>query len=193
MFNSQVLKGKTISLVPLEGKHKPALLAAAEDGKLWELWYTSVPSMDTIDAYIERAITERESGASFAYVVVDNATERIIGTTRYCNADAVNRRVEIGYTWYAQSYQRTSVNTECKFLLLGNAFDHFNCIAVEFRTNWFNERSRNAILRLGAKQDGVLRNHRVDAAGILRDTVVFSIISSEWPVVKKSLKFKLSR
>lgn len=193
MFSKQSLKGKTVTLLPLEEKHKPALLAAAEDGKLWELWYTSVPSTDTIDAYIERAIVEREKGASFAYVVVENATDRIIGTTRYCNVDAGNRRVEIGYTWYAESVQRTSVNTACKYLLLENAFDNLNCIAVEFRTNWFNERSRKAILRLGAKQDGVLRNHRVDAQGIMRDTVVFSIISSEWPVVRKSLKFQLSR
>lgn len=191
MFVNQILRGNTVSLVPLEATHKAGLLAAAQDGELWNLWYTSAPSADTIDEYLNRALQERMRGVSFPFVVVDNRSQKILGTTRYCNVDVSNRRLEIGYTWYAKSSQRTGVNTECKFLLLEHAFENLSCIAVEFRTNWFNENSRSAILRLGAKQDGVLRNHRVDAQGVMRDTVVFSIIASEWAAVRKSLTFKL--
>jgi RimJ/RimL family protein N-acetyltransferase len=126
-------------------------------------------------------------------VVVDTASNAIIGSTRYCNVDADNKRLEIGYTWYAKSYQRTNVNTTCKLLLLRHAFEKLGAIAVEFRTNWFNYASRKAITRLGAKQDGVLRNHRLSADGTLRDTVVYSIIQSEWPTVKKSLLFEIEK
>jgi RimJ/RimL family protein N-acetyltransferase len=124
-------------------------------------------------------------------VVIDLKTDEIIGSTRFCNATPQFRRVEIGYTWYAKSYQRTGVNTECELLLLRHAFEHLHAIAVEFRTNWHNHASRNATLRLGAKQDGVLRNHRIDTEGIMRDTVIFSIIDTEWPAVKKNLKYKM--
>lgn len=193
MFEEQILQGDRVRLVPLERGHKDGLVAAARDGKLWELWFTSVPSIETVDGYIDKALKDKEAGSGYPYVVTDKSTGEIIGSTRFCNADPQNRRLEIGYTWYAKGYQRTAINTECKYLLLAYAFEQLGCIAVEFRTNWFNEASRAAILRLGAKQDGVLRNHRIDSAGVMRDTVVFSIIASEWPAVSKSLRFKLSR
>ncbi len=192
-LNSIKLEGKKVDLVPLEKSHREDLLQAAADGELWNIWYTSVPSESTIDTYLETAFREQENGKSLPFVVVNKETGKIIGTTRYCNVEAESRRLEIGHTWYAKSFQRTGVNTECKYLLLRHAFENLDTIAVEFRTNWLNYRSRNAILRLGAKQDGVLRNHRIDQQGLLRDTVVFSIIQSEWKTVKNSLEFEMSR
>jgi RimJ/RimL family protein N-acetyltransferase len=127
------------------------------------------------------------------FAVRDNATGDIVGSTRYFNVDAANRRLEIGHTWYAKRAQRTAINTECKLLLLTHAFEKLKCIAVEFRTHWFNHASREAIARLGAKQDGVLRNHQILPDGSYRDTVVFSIIESEWPAVKRQLTFLLER
>jgi len=127
------------------------------------------------------------------FVIRENKGGTIIGSTRFCNIDEQNQRAEIGYTWYAKSYQRSGINTECKLMLLTHAFEQLQAIAVEFRTHWHNQASRQAILRLGAKQDGVLRNHQKSVDGCYRDTVVFSIIDHEWPVVKKSLKFKLDR
>ena len=126
-------------------------------------------------------------------MVIDNATQKIIGSTRYCNADMLNKRVEIGYTWYAKSFQRTGINTECKYLLLRHAFEALESIAVEFRTHWHNQASRAAIARLGAKQDGILRNHQKNTQGGYRDTVVFSIIDQEWPGVKKGLEYKMNK
>lgn len=187
------LTGKIVRLVPLRSSHREALLEAAGDGELWKLWYTSVPSSENIDQYLENALSEQKSGSSLPFVAIDVKTNQAIGTTRYMNINSQNRRLEIGSTWYSKNSQRTGINTECKYLLLQYAFEKLNCIAVEFRTNWFNYRSRNAILRLGAKQDGVLRSHRVDTNGILRDTVVFSIIQMEWPVIKKSLKYEMDK
>ena len=188
-----ILSGHSVQLVPLNKNHKPELLEAARDGELWNLWYTSVPSPLTIEDYIEKALQQEKDGASQPYVVVDKNSNKIIGSTRYCNMDHINQRLEIGYTWYAQKYQRTGVNTECKYLLLQQAFEVYKVIAVEFRTNWFNYKSRSAISRIGAKQDGILRNHRIDHEGNLRDTVVFSIIDSEWDRVKRSLKYQMGR
>lgn len=185
------LTGSTVTLSPMRREHAAALLKAASDGNLWELWYTSVPNADTIQNYLDVAMEEQATGRFLGFVVVENATGEIIGTTRYCNADLKNRRVEIGYTWYARRCQRTRVNTECKYLLLEHAFETLDAIAVEFRTHWHNHASRAAIARLGAKQDGVLRNHQKSPDGSYRDTVVFSIIDHEWTVVKKSLLFKL--
>lgn len=182
-----------MDLIPLEKSHRDDLLKAAADGELWNIWYTFIPSEETIDGYLETAFREQESGKSLPFAVVNNADGRLIGTSRYCNIESENRRLEIGHTWYAKSFQRTGVNTECKYLLLRHAFEELATIAVEFRTNWFNHRSRNAILRLGAKQDGILRNHRIDQRGLLRDTVVFSIIQSEWGTVKKSLEYGMSK
>lgn len=185
------LSGKIVTLIPLAREHSDALLNAASDGELWNLWYTSVPNNTSVDAYLNQAFKDQEAERALLFAVVDNNTQKIIGTTRYCNVDNLNQRLEIGYTWYAKSFQRTGVNTECKFLLLSHAFETLNTIAVEFRTHWHNQASRTAIARLGAKQDGVLRNHQKSADGGYRDTVVFSIINQEWPSVKKNLVYKI--
>lgn len=187
------LTGDTVILVPLAPEHKEALVNAASDGELWNLWYTSVPSSETIDQYLSKAFSDQEHQIALPFVVIDKQSGEVIGATRFCNVESVSRRLEIGYTWYSESVQRTGVNTECKLLLLQYAFEARNAIAVEFRTNWYNFPSRKAIARLGAKQDGVLRNHRIDHEGNLRDTVVFSIISGEWPGVKRSLRFQMEK
>ena len=179
-----------VKLIPLTKDYRDALIVAASDGELWNLWYTSVPSENTVDDYINCALAEKQAGRALAFVVIDKSTNQIIGSTRYCNA-INNNRLEIGYTWYAKSIQRTGINTETKYLLLSHAFEQLKCIAVEFRTNWHNLPSRTAIARLGAKQDGILRNHMIDADGSYRDTAVFSITKEEWPTVKKSLAFKM--
>lgn len=187
------LEGNLVKLVPMKKEHKVDLAFAASDGNLWELWYTSVPTPATTDAYITTALSEQEAGKSLPFTIVDKRTNAVVGTTRYMNVDAAHKRLEIGSTWYAKKVQRTGVNTECKYLLLKYAFENLGCVAVEFRTHFHNHPSRNAIQRLGAKQDGILRNHRIDAQGNLRDTVVFSILDSEWKTVKASLEFKMER
>src|SRR5947207_9442035 len=166
------LKGKHATLEPLAREHEAGLSRAAADGELWRLWYTSVPAPDKTAAYIDTALKMREDTGAMAFVVRDSTSE-IVGCTRYFNVDAANRRLEIGHTWYAKRAQRSAINTECKILLLTHAFEKLGCIAVEFRTHWFNQASREAILRLGAKQDGVLRNHQIHPDGGYRDTVVF--------------------
>lgn len=185
------LKGDVVTLLPLKKEHASKLVKAASDGELWKLWFTSVPSFETIDSYIDFSLAEKAAGRSLPFVVIDNATQEVIGSTRFCNADVVHKRIEIGYTWYSKSYQRTSVNAECKYLLLRHAFEQLSTIAIEFRTHWHNHGSRNAIARLGAKQDGILRNHRKMANGSYQDTVVFSIINQEWLAVKHNLAFRL--
>ena len=187
------LTGTHATLEPLSLDHIDGIKEAVLDGELWKLWFTSIPSPETAEAYIRSALELRENAGWMAFVVREKATNKIIGSTRYCNVDEVNQRLEIGYTWYAESYQRSAVNTECKYLLLTHAFEKLEAIAVEFRTHWHNHKSRAAIARLGAKQDGVLRNHTKSANGVYRDTVVFSIINLEWPVVKQSLEYKLSK
>ncbi|PKH06824.1 GNAT family N-acetyltransferase [Moritella sp. Urea-trap-13] len=187
------LIGSKVTLIPLQRKHASALIDAAADGNLWDLWFTSVPSADTIDGYIEKALNDHSLGKALPFVVVDNSTGGIIGSTRLCEIPPENDRVEIGYTWYAKRYQKTGVNTECKYLLLQHAFEQLNVIAIELRTHWHNHVSRAAIARLGAKQDGVLRNHKKDKDGFYRDTVVFSIIDHEWPMVKHSLRYNMNR
>jgi RimJ/RimL family protein N-acetyltransferase len=186
------LESNSIKLIPLKAEHAKQLVEAASDGELWNLWYTSVPCAESIDAYITNALDHQSKGIALPFSIVDTSTDTIIGSTRFCNADVSNQRVEIGYTWYAKHYQRSSVNTECKKLLLTHAFDTLGAIAVEFRTHWHNQASRAAIARLGAKQDGVLRNHQKMANGSYRDTVVFSIINQEWPSVLHNLQHKLS-
>jgi len=189
-----VLRGEHVQLEPLELSHADELLQAASDGELWKLWYCSVPKPEKIHDYITHAIEQRNAGQELAFAVRQvqgGQPGRVVGSTRFCRIDAVNRRAEIGYTWYAQALQGTLINAESKLLLLQHAFENLRCIAVEFRTHWMNHRSRAAIAKLGAKQDGVLRNH-VIMNGTLRDTVVFSIIESEWPTVKQHLQFRLS-
>ncbi|HHX8664665.1 TPA: GNAT family N-acetyltransferase [Vibrio alginolyticus] len=191
-LNDVELVAHTVKLVPLSEDHSSALVEAAADGELWKLWFTSVPSPDNINEYISNALDQKSKGLALPFVVVESSSGKVIGSTRFCNADPKNQRVEIGYTWYSKSFQRSSCNTECKLLLLTHAFETLGAIAVELRTSWHNQASRAAISRLGAKQDGVLRNHQKLTNGGYRDTVVFSIINAEWPVVKESLKFKCS-
>jgi RimJ/RimL family protein N-acetyltransferase len=183
------LKGRHATLEPLAREHEDALRRVAADGELWRLWYTSIAPPEKMGEYIATALEMREKLGAMPFVVRSNATGEIVGCTRYFHVDAPNRRLEIGYTWYAKSAQRTAINTECKILLLTHAFEKLQCIAVEFRTHWFNHASREAIARLGAKQDGVLRNHQISPDGSYRDTVVFSIIESEWPAVKQHLVY----
>jgi N-acetyltransferase len=187
------LCGKHVQLEPLRLEHVADLQAAAADGELWTLWYTFVPSPDVTLAYVQTALAMRDAGTAMPFVVRAIANGKIIGCTRYCNIDNSNQRLEIGYTWYAKSVQRSAVNSECKLLLLQHAFEKLGAIAVEFRTHFFNQTSRTAILRLGAKQDGILRSHQRNADGVVRDTVVYSIIASEWPAVKQHLGFQLAR
>ncbi len=187
------LKGNKVTLEPLLHSHKLALLAAVQDGVLNKLWYTSVPDQNTIDDYIEKALNTQNEAKSLPFVVRLNSSQKIVGCTRFCNVDNSNQRLEIGYTWYASSVQKTGVNTEAKFLLLQHAFENLQAIAVEFRTHWLNHNSRNAILRLGAKQDGVLRNHKRLEDGSYRDTVVYSIINLEWSAISNHLLACLSK
>jgi N-acetyltransferase len=187
------LKGHYATLEPLEIKHASALEAAVSDGQLWKLWFTTIPAPDEVAEFVEQLLRERAHGKSMAFAVRDNKSGEIVGCTRYLNIDAGSRRLEIGGTWYAWRAQRTGINTECKLLLLAHAFETLGCIAVEFRTDWLNQRSQAAIERLGAKRDGVLRNHRIMPDGRVRDTVCYSIIKNEWPGVKINLQHKLDR
>ena len=187
------LQGKIVTVEPLRIDHHDGLVEAVKDGELWNLWYTKVPAPDAMRADIERRLGLQERGSMLPFAVIDNATQRVVGATTYMNIDAENRRVEIGSTWYAQSAQRTGLNTECKRLLLTHAFETLDCIAVEFRTSHFNRASRRAIERLGAKLDGILRNHSIMPNGTLRDTCVYSITAAEWPTVKAHLEYQLTR
>ncbi len=186
------LSGRHAALEPLAYAHQDELSAAVRDGELWKLWYTAIPTPEGMRAEIERRLGLQQAGSMLPFAVRKLAGGKIAGMTTYMNIDAKNRRVEIGSTWYAKSAQRTPLNTECKLLLLAHAFEKLDCIAVEFRTGFFNYASRRAIARLGAKQDGILRSHQHYANGSVRDTVVFSIIAQEWPAVKHHLEFKLA-
>jgi RimJ/RimL family protein N-acetyltransferase len=186
------LTGDTVTLEPLTPAHHDGLVAAARDGELWNLWYTSVPRPEAMAAEIERRLALQKAGSMLAFTARRNEDNAVIGMTTFMNADAVNRRVEIGSTWNARSAQRSGTNTESKLLLLTHAFDTLNCIAVEFRTHWLNQQSRAAIAKLGAKQDGVLRSHSLAGDGTLRDTVVFSIIAIEWPAIRGELRRRLA-
>jgi RimJ/RimL family protein N-acetyltransferase len=185
------LHGTHARLEPLSHEHHAGLVEAVEDGELWKLWYTSVPRPEDMTKEIDRRLGLHKAGTMLPFTVLD-AAGKIAGMTTYMNVDAANRRVEIGSTWYAKRVQRTPLNTQCKLLLLQHAFESIDCIAVEFRTHFFNNQSRRAIERLGAKQDGILRSHQVAPNGALRDTVVFSIIAAEWPTVKAHLNFQLN-
>ena len=187
------LRGDHAVLEPLRREHVPGLARAVEDGALWELWVTSVASPEEMAADVERRLGLRDLGSSLPFTVFVSGADEPVGMTTYMNIDALNRRLEIGATWYRRAVQRTPLNTECKLLLLGHAFDDLGCIAVEFRTHFFNMASRRAIERLGAKLDGVLRSHSIGRAGELRDTCVYSIVASEWPAVRQNLAWRLGR
>jgi RimJ/RimL family protein N-acetyltransferase len=191
-----VLSGPHARLVPLQAAHHDGLVAAARDGELWRLWYTAVPSPEGMAAEIERRLALRAKGSMLPFTVFDAGagdTARIAGMTTYMNIDAAHRRVEIGSTWYAASTQRTALNTQCKRLLLGHAFEALDCLAVEFRTHRLNTQSRRAIERLGAQLDGILRAHMRLPNGTVRDTAVYSITAAEWPTVKAHLDWQLAK
>jgi RimJ/RimL family protein N-acetyltransferase len=186
------LRGPHATLVPLAREHHDALVRAAQDGELWRLWYTAVPSPEGMAAEIERRLALAEAGSMRPFTVLD-AAGTVVGMSTYMHIDAKNRRVEIGSTWTARSAQRTPLNTQCKRLLLGHAFETLQCIAVEFRTHRLNTQSRRAIERLGAQLDGILRAHQIGPDGTLRDTAVYSITAAEWPTVRSHLDWQLIR
>jgi RimJ/RimL family protein N-acetyltransferase len=185
------LRGPHARLEPLSHQHLDGLVEAVKDGELWNLWYTFIPKPEAMAKEIDRRLGLQAAGSMLPFTVFD-ADGKIAGMSTYMNIDAANRRVEIGSTWYAKRVQRSPLNTQCKSLLLGHAFEALNCIAVEFRTHFFNHQSRRAIERLGAKQDGILRSHQVAPNGSLRDTVVYSITAAEWPTVKAHLNYQLN-
>lgn len=185
------LRGEHARLEPLSHQHLAGLTEAVKDGELYKLWYTAIPKAENMAKEIDRRLGLQAAGSMLPFTVFD-ADGKIAGMTTYMNIDAGNRRVEIGSTWYAKRVQRSPLNTQCKLLLLGHAFETLNCIAVEFRTHFFNQQSRRAIERLGAKQDGILRSHQVAPNGTLRDTVVYSITAAEWPTVKAHLTYQLN-
>jgi RimJ/RimL family protein N-acetyltransferase len=187
------LEGRGIRLEPLTEAHEDALEAAAADGKLWELWFTSVPSPGAMRTYIADALTGQADGHMLPWAVRDLASGSVIGTTRYHDIVPAIDRVEIGYTWYATSRQRTNVNTTCKLLLLAHAFDTVGCKVVGLRTDNFNFRSQRAIEGLGAKKDGVIRHHAARKDGTVRDSVMYSILLAEWPDVRRHLELRLAR
>ena len=186
------LTGELVVLEPLDVSHHDGLVDAASDGELWTLGYTRVPSPEQMKAAIARSLVQQAEGLLVPFTVRTRDTGRVIGQTTYCNIEPDHRRLEIGGTWNAQSAHRTGTNTESKLLLLRHAFEQLHCVAVEFRTHWLNHQSRGAIERLGAKQDGVLRNHRIMPDGTLRDTVVYSILEHEWPPVSNELQRRLT-
>ena len=186
------LRGAHATLAPLAAEHESALNAAAADGQLWRLWYTSVPSPDAMGADIQRRLGLQAKGSMLPFAVLD-ASGAVVGETTYMNIDATHKRVEIGSTWYARRVQRGPLNTECKLMLLTHALEVLDCIAVEFRTHRLNTQSRRAIERLGAQLDGILRNHSRGPDGNLRDTAVYSITVAEWPTIKTHLRWQLDK
>ncbi|HEY4677878.1 MAG TPA: GNAT family protein [Candidatus Angelobacter sp.] len=187
------LRGAHAILEPLSLAHHDNLVEAVQDGELWKLWYTVIPEPSQMKAEIERRLDRQAKGGMLPFAVRDTRTEKVVGMTSYWNGDQAHRRVEIGGTWYRKSLQRTPLNTECKLLLLRHAFETLDCICVELRTHFFNHASRRAIERLGAKLDGILRNNQVLPNGTIRDSCAYSIIISEWPLVKINLEWLMNR
>ncbi|HEY0330899.1 MAG TPA: GNAT family protein [Rhodopseudomonas sp.] len=185
------LTGRHVELAPLSQEHHPGLCDAVRDGELWRLWYTSAPKPEDMEREIARRLALQADRLMLPFTVIERPSGRIVGMTTYMNIDVAGPRVEIGSTWYARSVQRTGLNTEAKLLLLARAFDDLGCLAVEFRTHFLNQQSRRAIERLGARLDGVLRNHQRAKDGTIRDTCVYSIIPSEWPAVRSHLTWLL--
>jgi RimJ/RimL family protein N-acetyltransferase len=187
------LEGHGVCLEPLQPAHEEGLAAAAADGRLWELWYTFVPTREKTAAYIAEALAGQKAGHMLPWTVRETRSGAIVGSTRFHDIDAPIDRVEIGYTWYAAGWQRTHVNAACKLLLLGHAFETLGCRVVGFRTDNFNVASQRAIEALGARRDGVLRHHKMRPDGSVRDSVMYSILAAEWPDVKKNLAMRLER
>jgi RimJ/RimL family protein N-acetyltransferase len=186
------LRGEHVTLEPLALARHDEFVEAARDGELWNLWYTFIPTPDKMQAEIEKRLEQQSKGSMLPFAVVATDSGKAVGMTTYMNIDAEQRRVEIGSTWYRKSVQRSALNTECKLMLLTHAFEKLDCVAVEFRTHFFNQQSRRAIERLGAKLDGILRNHRRSSDGTMRDTCVYSIIANEWPAVRSHLRHQLA-
>lgn len=187
------LDGQGIRLEPLTPDHKDDFIAATSDGRLWELWFTAVPAPNQVDAYIKAALDGQRAGHMLPWVVRELSRGTIVGSTRYHDIVPQLDRVEIGYTWYAKSWQRSHVNTACKLALLGHAFETLGCKVVGLRTDNFNFASQRAIAALGAHKDGVLRHHQARRDGSARDSVMFSILLHEWPDVKRHLALRLAR
>ena len=185
------LNSRTVRLEPLSIDHVRDLIGAVKDGKLYNHWYTSIPKPKNMKAEIERRLKLQDMGTMLPFAVISLKTEKAVGMTTYMNVEKENKRVEIGSTWYAKSVQRTSLNTECKLMLLEHAFENLACICVEFRTHFMNHQSRRGIERLGAKLDGILRSNAIQKNGTIRDTAVYTIISSEWSSVKANLEYQL--
>ncbi len=188
-----ILQDEHAALEPLSFDHVEPLERAAADGALWKLWFTSVPAPGGMLAYVDKALAMQAQGTSLPFVVRDKRDNAIVGSTRFFDFDENLPRVEIGYTWYAKSRQRSHVNTACKRLLLAHAFETLKCVAVQFSTDRYNHHSQRAIERLGARRDGVLRSHRLRADGSVRDSVVYSIVAAEWADVRRLLTLKLAR
>jgi len=188
-----ILEGQYVRLDPLSPTHEESLIAAAGDGELWNSTVTIVPAHDTMSAYIVAALNAQAQGLELPFVIIRKSSGQVVGSTRFYSIEPTHRRVEIGYTWLAASAQRTAVNTEAKLLLLTHAFENWRCIRVAFVTDVLNQQSRAAILRLGAKQEGVIRNHMIMPGGRYRDSVCFSIIEAEWLQVKAQLEAKLGQ
>lgn len=186
------LEGQQVRLEPLSKAHVAGLAQIGLDEELWRWIPTQVRTAEEMAAYIETALDEQSRGVSLPFAILEKATGRVIGSTRYGNIDRLHLRVEIGWTWVARNWQRTAVNTEAKYLLLRYAFETLGCIRVELKTDSLNEKSRAAILRIGAQQEGIFRNHMITASGRIRHTVYFSILDSEWPTVKARLESRLN-
>ena len=192
LLESPTLTGSLVTLEPLTNDHADDLRVAAGEGELWRAWYTAIPHPDAMDAEIERRLTLHDQGLMLPWATRLVSTGKVVGMTTFMNPQIDSPRLEIGSTWLAKSAQGSGANREAKLLQLTYAFDELECIAVEFRTHWHNRQSRTAISALGAKQDGVIRNHSVGPDGAIRDTVVFSIIASEWPAVRAGLEYALA-
>ena len=187
------LEGHGVRLEPMDPSHASALSEAASDGQLWQLWFTAVPDPDKVAAYINTALEGQRVGHMLPWVVRELTSDRIVGSTRYHDIVAPIDRVEIGYTWYSKSWQRTHVNTACKLLLFQHGFETLNCAVVGLRTDNFNFASQRAIERLGAKKDGVIRHHQARREGSARDSVMYSVLAAEWPDVKRHLQLRLAK
>ena len=190
-FSQPALAGKSIELLPLQAAHAPALLQAAADGELWNMKVTVIPGPETVDKYIAIALQGREAGTVMPFVIVRRDTGQVVGSTRFWKIDRGNRKMEIGHTWLSTSAQRSGINTEAKYLLLEHAFEVMQAVRVQFTTDELNEKSRAAILRIGATQEGIVRHERIMPDGRKRNSVRFSIIDDEWPQVKAMLLKKL--
>jgi len=191
-FEKITLEGKYTKLVPLTQDHQSALVEAIKDGELWKLFFTFVPHPNEINAYIKKANLLFKSGEALQFVIIDKATNKVAGSTAFLKASFHNKRLEIGSTFLGKSFQETALNTESKLLMLTHAFEVLKLNRVEFLTDYLNVKSRNSILRIGAKEEGIIRNHRVMPDGRVRDTIVFSIIVNEWDGIKQNLLYKLS-